>query len=426
LIRAGVARHVPSIRKLLGDGVDYLKYYNSRILASPNVELKATRAMLDDSRENLVDLSLGAPEIDPALATFRPLERKRLSGYPSVAGDADLRQAVAIKLHRENALQVDPEDEVLVTTGVSQAIGLVLDTFVDVGEKVALFDPSFFIYRLAAQNRRAKVSFIPSHTEEGLTRFDEKALAKTLRGARLLMINSPANPTGGVLDQEALERIAFWCRKRDVLIFSDEVYERFQYEGRPCSIGSLPDAHRRTITANSFSKSHGLAAIRVGYVAGYKHLIQPMIVSSLATAPFVSAAAQQCARHALEHPTSTFQPTLAKYRARRDLVARTLRTLELPFDPPGGAFYFWIHVQPKGCTGADFAARLLEEQQVRLLSGDASGPSGKGWIRLSYACGDRDLQEGLRRLTLFVAGTSPATIPMPTRRYVRPRQRRSA
>jgi aspartate/methionine/tyrosine aminotransferase len=403
LIKTGIAAHIPSIRALMGDGLAYLKYYNDRILGSPNVELRAAQTRLDELPFDAIDLSVGAPQCDErvvAAITASPPP----SGYPPVCGLRLLRHAIAKKLLCDNRVCVDPEHEVLVCNGVSQGIALALDTFVDRGDRVVVFDPCFFMYRLTAQNRGARLVEVATWLEAGHTVFRERDLARALRGAKLLFINSPANPTGGVLAPDTLERIAWWCKQFDVLIFSDEVYERFVYSGAHTSIAGFPIARPRTITANGFSKSHGLAAFRVGYVAGPRYLIQPMLVSKLATTPFVALASQQIALAALSQPPSDWEPTRQEYLGRRGLTAQRLARARLSYEMPAGAFYFWVPVRQVGYTGERFAATLLKDAGVIVMSGRLCGRSGRDHIRISFAGERSALEVGLDRVETFVAG----------------------
>lgn len=413
MIRAGVAQRVPSIRQLLGDGVRFLRYYNRRILGSPNVELKATQRLLDESPDDLVDLSLGAPSLDPNIARHIDPDALASSGYPPVSGLLALRNAIAAKLSKYNHLHVDPEWEILVCNGVSQGIGLMLDTFVDRGDLVALLDPSFFMYRLAAENRGARVVQIPTSLENGLTRVRDRDLSRSLRNTRVLFINSPANPTGGILAPETLERIAWWCQRRDVLIFSDEVYEHFSYEQAPISIGSFTAAKERTITANSFSKTFGMSAHRIGYLSGPRYLIQPMIVSFLATCPFVNMASQLMAIDAFNHLDHRAALVRAQFAARRDRMALELHRAGFPFQRPAGAFYFWLPVRPLGLSGLEAASQLMAEERVRVMPGHSSGRGGNDFIRISYAGETAVVEEGLRRLTRFVASLQRSTLSLP-------------
>lgn len=406
LIRTGIAQQIPSIQRVMGDGLPYLKYYNRRILGSPNVELKATQAMLDGIGEDVIDLTSGAP----VFRYRRPIPAPSDMGYPPVAGILPLREAIAEKLERDNGVSVDPEHQILVCNGVSQAIGLVLDTFVEPRGRIAVLDPSFFLYRLAAQNREMRVVHIPTRLKDGYVTLRDGDLKKALRKSTILFVNSPCNPTGGILSESTMDRITYWCRRYDVLLFADEVYERFVYDGRHCSIASLPEARNRTITANSFSKSYGMAGSRVGYVAGPRHLIQPMIVSYLASAPFVSTASQQEALRVLQGGQSWFSAELELLRNRRDRIASHLSAVGVDYEFPHGAFFFWVNVRRFGTDGASFATRLLEEQRVLVMRGESCGPSGRDHVRISFAGEDSQIREGMIRLGCHIAeryGGSP-------------------
>src|SRR5262249_48645103 len=151
------------------------------------------------------------------------------------------------------------------------------------------------LYSLAARTRRARVRWLPCRVEDGRLRFRLDHLARALRGTRLLIINSPANPTGGVISPDDLEQIAWWADRLDVLILSDEVFERFKHEGEVVSIGTLPKARRRTLTAGSVSKGHALASARVGWLAAYRHLLRPCFATAALRTPFVPTLSQQVA-----------------------------------------------------------------------------------------------------------------------------------
>jgi aspartate/methionine/tyrosine aminotransferase len=206
---------------------------------------------------------------------------------------------VADKLRADNGLSVRPDSEVLITAGALGAVHAALDAFVNPGHRVVLFDPASPLYPLAVRARRARVTWLHTWVEDGRTRFRADALARALRGARLLLLNSPANPTGGVLAPEDLEQIAWWAGRHDVLLLSDEAFERYHYDGAPTSLAALPRAARRTLTAGGVSQSHALAAARVGWLAGHRHLLRPCRAAAALRAPFVPTLSQQVALAAL-------------------------------------------------------------------------------------------------------------------------------
>lgn len=401
-IRTGIAQRIPAVKALVPEP-SYLRYYSDRILMAPNEPVRDMNNYLSRATPDCIDLSLGAPFEDglkPQLPSSEDLFAG--NGYPPSAGLPELRLAVANKLMRENAIDVDGRDEVAITNGVSQAIHIVLDTFVNPGDKIVMVDPTFLVYPLATQYHRARAAWVPSRIENGRTKLDGHRLERAMRGAKLVVVNSPSNPTGGVLEPETLERILSLARKHDSLVLSDEVYERFRYDGEHVSIASLPGARERTITVNSFSKSHAMAGCRIGYMAAIRYLMRPMAVHQFIATPFAPIASQRLALAALSEPPAKSRRVLEGYYARRQWMHRELCSMGLTCELPAGAFYFWVPIQQFGVTSIEFAHGLLASQKVLLMPGENFGPSGPHHIRISYAASQAKLEEGCRRLKCFL------------------------
>lgn len=402
LIRTGIAQKIPAVKALIPEPA-YLRYYSDRILMAPNEPVRDMNGYLAAATTDCIDLSLGAPSED-GLKPELPSSQVLFSnvGYPPSMGLLELRQAVAAKLARDNGIQVDGRDEVSITNGVSQAIHVVFDTFVNAGDKVALVDPTFLVYPLAAQYHRAHVAWVPSHMENGRTKLDSRQLERAMRGAKLVVVNSPSNPTGGVLEPETLERILGLARRFDVLVLSDEVYERFQYDGKHASIAAFSGGRERTITVNSFSKCYAMAGSRIGYVAAIRHLLRPMCVHQFIATPFAPMASQRLALAALSESPARARPVLDSYDARRQSVHGALHGMGMPCDLPAGAFYFWIPIDRFRMTSLEFAHAFLESERVLLMPGENFGPSGPRHVRISYAATQAKLDEGLSRLERFL------------------------
>ena len=407
LVRSGVARYLPSVRRLMDGGTAYLPYYSDRVLAAPHAGLQQAAALAEVHPPDVIDLSLGAPRFDlvPSGSTKLPADRR---GWPSPWGLPELRTAVAGALLTERALAVSPADEVLVTHGAAGAFSVAADAFLNPGARVVLFDPTSPLYPLALRHRRARVRWVPTTVEDGRLRFRFDHLERALRGARLLVLTSPANPTGGVLAAEDVEQIAWWAERFDVLLFDDESFERYRYEGEAPSIGTLARARRRTLTAGSVSKGHALAALRVGWLAGCRHLLRPCAAVGTLQAPFVPTLCQQIAAAALRQGDEAFRPLRAGFEARRRYGYERLQALGLKPAWPAGAFFFWVPVGQLGLTGRDFAEGLLRSKKVAVTPGDLFGPSGAAHVRLSYAAEDGRLREGLSRIGEFLRELHPA------------------
>jgi aspartate/methionine/tyrosine aminotransferase len=397
LIRSGLARWLPAVQRLTDGGGAFLHYYSDRVLAAPYAELRDAAALLEAPGPDGIDLSQGAPSFDlvPSGSTKLPADRR---GFPPPWGLAALREAVAQKLQADHRLAVNPADEVLITHGAAGAFSIALDTFVNPGDRIALFDPTSPMYHLALRQRRARVRWIPTWMEAGRTRFHLEHMIKALSRARLIVLASPANPTGGFIAPEDLEQIAWWADRRDLLIFDDQAFARYRYEGEPVSIGTLRRACRRTITAGSVSKGYALASTRVGWLAGHRHLVRPCALTGMLQTPFVATLCQQIALAALAQGDDIFASIRGEFDSRRRYAFERLQALGLQPAWPAGAFFFWVNVQQLGLSGRAFAERLLRTKKVLVTPGDHFGPSGPGHIRLSYAADDGRLREGLTRL----------------------------
>jgi aspartate/methionine/tyrosine aminotransferase len=401
LIRTGLAGWLPSVRRVSDGGMAFLHHYGNDVLCAPHGDLREMGEFQEIHGPDAVNLALGEPRFDlsPSLSTKLPADRR---GWPPFGGLPELREAVASKLRGDQNLSVNPAEEVLITTGLAGAFRIVVDSFVNQGDRVALFDPGSPLYRLVLRHRRARIRWIPTWTESGRLRFHMEPLVRALRRARLIVVNSPANPTGAVIAPEDLEQIAWWADRRDVLIFNDEVFERFIYEGNSLSIGTLPKAWRRTFTAGSVSKGHALAAARVGWLAGHRHLIRPCTLTAILNAAWPPTLCQQIALVALRQEEGAFAPIRKEFDSRRRYTLERLKAMGLKPVWPAGGFFVWLPIRELGLSGIVFARKLLQKKGVLVSPGEFFGPGGAGYVRISYATDDGRLREGLTRLAEFV------------------------
>jgi aminotransferase len=401
LIRTGLVRYLPGIHRLTEGGTEFLPFYSDRVLSAPRADLKRVASLLEQLPPDAIDLSQGTPRIDPVPSTSPrvPADRR---GWPPPWGLPELRGAVAEQLLIDSRLAASPADEVLITHGAAGAFHTVLDAFVNRGDRVVLFDPTSPLFPLVLRSRGIRINWIYSWVEEGRARFRLPELDRALRRARLLVLTQPGNPGGGFIAPEDLEQIAWWAERHGVLIYSDESFGRFHYEGERVSIGTLARARRRTLTAGSISKSHGLSSLRVGWVTGHRHLVRPCLLAAALNVPFVPTVCQQLALAALRQSSDAFEDILGEFSARRRYAFERLHGMGLQPSWPSGGFYFWVPVWDLGLNGQDFAARLLAEKKVQVTPGDLFGPSGVGHVRISYATEEGRLREGLLRLEEFV------------------------
>jgi aspartate/methionine/tyrosine aminotransferase len=405
LARTGLGRLLITTQQRTDGAGEFLRYYGDRVLAAPLDDLGRAADFYGVSAPDAIDLAHGVPPQTraavPEIRNTKPESRNSAWGLP------ELREAVADWLHADYHISVSPTEEVLITHGASGAFSTAVDAFLNPGNAVVLFDPCSPLFPMVLRQRRAKIRWVPTWADGGHVRFQLDPLARALRGAKLLVLADPANPTGGTFAPEDLEQIAWWANRHDVLILQDDSFARFQYDGDRQRLAAFPAAAKRTVTFGSVSKSHSLPALRVGWLAAHRHLARPCALTQTLTAPFVAPVCQHLALAALRTAPETFVPLLAQLRSRRQFVFERLRALGLSPLWPAGGFFFWLPVQPLGFTGSAFAGRLLRSKKVLLSPGDLYGPGGGGWLRLSYAGDEGRLLEGLSRLAEFLADVRP-------------------
>jgi aspartate/methionine/tyrosine aminotransferase len=255
---------------------------------------------------------------------------------------------------------------------------------------------------------------VATWTEEGRCRFLKDNFEKAMRGAKLLVLANPGNPTGGCLSDEDLEYIAWIAAAYDVLVYADESFGQFRYGDRGKSLGVQAGADRRILTAGSMTQEFGLGALRVGWLMGPRHLIRACGLMANLHAPFVPVVCQQAAVRAMAEPDTAFASTLDRLRGKRDYTIDRLRGMGLEPDRPAGGFFAWVPVAGLGLDGRAFAERLFREQQVQVGPGCAFGPGGSGHIRISFAADDGRLREGLARMEVFIERLKNPTPAAPT------------
>jgi aspartate/methionine/tyrosine aminotransferase len=409
LARTGVARWLPSVRRLADGSAAYLHHLSDRVLATPFADLQTAADFWEAPAGDAIDLALPAPRFDlaPSGSTKLPADRR---GYPALAGLPELRAAVAELLRAESNLDVNPADEVLITHGAAGAFHTVLDAFLRPGDRVVLFDPCSSLFSLSVKQRRARIRWVPTMVEEGRTRFPMEPFTRALPNAKLLVLANPSNPAGGTLAPEDVEQIVWWATKYDVLIYDDESFGRFRYEGETVSPATWPKGRGRTLTAGGVSKGYALASARVGWLAAHRHLLRPCLATAALNNPFVPTVCQQVALAALRQSDAAFAPILEEFAAKRRYAYERLQGLGFEPDWPAGGFFLWVPVARFGMTGREFAERFLHSKRVLVTPGELYGPSGAGHVRISYALDDGRLREGLTRLAEFVGeATTPVT-----------------
>lgn len=324
--------------------------------------------------------------------------------YTSNYGIPALRAAIAGKLRRGNGLTHVPGTEVLVTVGAAEAILCAVLAFAGPGDVLLYAGPSWL--NRAAVPRLAGAIPVPIPLRESASYQigkDDVRRHLTLR-TRLLVIASPHNPTGAVRSQATLRQLADLAIRRDLLVISDEIYEKIMYDGLAhVSLGSFPGMRERTITVNGFSKAYSMTGWRIGYAAAPQPIIQTMNRVHQYTVACACSFAQAGAVAALTGPQECVFAMVAEFRRRRDLMVPGISAVQgLSCIRPGGAFYAWVNTAGTGMTSEEFSLKLLETECVPGVPGTVFGASGEGYVRFSFSNSYENLAEAVRRLAHFL------------------------
>jgi aspartate/methionine/tyrosine aminotransferase len=369
-------------------------------------EAAARARALEATGRSVIHLEIGEPDFDTP-ANVREAAKRALDAgathYPPFAGIPDLRKAIADDAAARKGFPVDPAN-VFVTVGGKGVMVYALFAVVDPGDEVIVPDPGYPIYESITSFLGATPVPIPIRMEHDF-RLDVDELASLITPkTKMLVINSPANPTGGVLTRGDIERIAELAIRHDLVVLADEIYGRILYDGAEhVSIASLPGMPERTVVLDGFSKTFAMTGWRMGYAIVPPWLAQAYGQLIINTISGVATFAQHGAIEALRGPQAEVEAMVAEFRARRDLIVDGLNAIPgIRCLRPSGAFYVFPEISATGLTGAQLADRLLQETGVCVLAGTAFGGVGKSHVRVSYANSRENLTEALSRIRAFV------------------------
>ena len=364
-------------------------------------EVLARARALEAQGRRIVHLEIGEPDFETAPHISTAAKQALDEGYTHYGPSAGLmpaREAVARYVARTRGMDVSAE-QVVLTPGAKPILFFSLLAVVDPSDEVLLPDPGFPIYESVVAYLGARPVSLPLRMEREF-RFDPDDLRRRVSDrTKLIILNSPQNPTGGVLTPADLAAVAEIAIQRDLWVLSDEIYSRLLYEGEHHSIAALPGMAERTVVLDGFSKTYAMTGWRLGYgvapTALVPHLTRLQTNATSCTASFV----QMAGIEALEGPQDAVDAMLAEFRRRREVVVAGLNAVDgVTCLLPGGAFYAFPRVDVPGMTSKEVADSLLAEEGVALLAGTAFGAQGEGFLRLSFATSIEELEEGLARI----------------------------
>jgi aminotransferase len=377
---------------------------NPEVAAIPYGDRKRIKTVTE-ARADVVDLMSGNPDMEmPVFIRDRIKERvdsgpMRYTGY---WGAPELRQKLSVKLAAECGVRADPEEEILITHGVQEALYTLMRTVLRRGDEVLIPSPHYANYLLNSVACGAEPVFVSLREEEGFVPCIEDLERAITPKTRLLVFSNPNNPLGITWPDDTIEAIADLARARDLLVAVDEIYRDFAVPNPPTSIASLPGMKERTFTLQGFSKSYFMMGMRVGYVVGPKELIHHVKQLHYILLLCPSTIGQAAALAALDCPREQIEPLRQEFRDKLRLLYQGVMSIPgATCVPPSGTFYLFPNMRCFGMSSLDLTMKLIEEAGVATLPGTEFGSAGESYLRLSVISKREQVEEGIRRLKSF-------------------------
>ena len=354
---------------------------------------------------DVISLGIGEPDFDTPWhvreSTVFAIERGA-THYTSNLGYLELRQALVGYVQKKFGVGYNPENEVLVTVGVSEALDLALRAILNPGDEVLYHEPCYVSYRAVILFAHGVPLAVETRAEDKFRLTRAMLEAQVTPRTKVLMLNFPNNPTGAVMSRQDLEEIAAFARERDLLVITDEIYAELSYDGPHDSIASLPGMRERTLFLHGFSKAWAMTGYRLGYACGPAEWIDAMMKIHQYTMLCASSLGQKAAIEALAKPDADIGTMVDEYRRRRNFLVASFNEMGLACSRPAGAFYAFPNIAKFGLTAKEFALKLLEEERVAVVPGTAFGACGEGFVRCAYATNLEQIKEAMKRLQRFI------------------------
>ena len=356
--------------------------------------------------KDVISLGIGEPDFDTPWhvreSTVFALERGA-THYTSNFGYLDLRRALARYVGKTFAVEYNPENEVLITVGVSEALDLALRALINPGDEVLYHEPCYVSYRATILFAHGTPVEVETRADNGFRLTRAMLEAKVTPRTKVLMLNFPNNPTGAIMSRADLEDIAAFACERDLIVITDEIYGELTYDAPHTSIASLPGLRDRTIFLHGFSKAWAMTGFRLGYACGPAELIEAMMKIHQYTMLCASSLGQKAALEALARPATDVGEMVGEYRRRRNFIAGAFADMGLECHRPLGAFYAFPSIGRFGLPAREFALKLLHQERVAVVPGTAFGACGEGFVRCAYATSLDNIKEAMLRLKRFIA-----------------------
>ncbi|MAI19856.1 MAG: aromatic amino acid aminotransferase [Kiritimatiellaceae bacterium] len=357
------------------------------------------------TRKDVISLGIGEPDFVTPWhirdAAARALDRGQTS-YTSNMGLLSLRRSISRYVKQKSGVHYSPEDEVLITVGVSEGLDLAVRALVEPGDEVLYHEPSYVSYNPIVQFAYGVPVAVPTRKENGFRLTREELEAAVTPKSKLLLLNYPNNPTGAALSQQEVEDVAAFAIAHDLIVLTDEIYDELTYERDHFSIISVPGMRERTIYLHGFSKAWAMTGWRMGFTCAPPELTEAMMKIHQYTMLCAPILSQEAAREALEHCAEDVAHMKQEYMQRRNFMRASFKQMGIDCVEPAGAFYAFVDVSRFGLSAHQFALDLLEAENVAVVPGTAFGSCGEGFIRCSYATSMDRITLAMERMARFV------------------------
>ena len=355
--------------------------------------------------EGVVSLGVGEPDFVTAWgvreAAISSLEQG-FTSYTANAGLLELRQEISNYMKKQFKVEYSPEEEIIVTVGASQAIDIAMRAILDPGDEVIIIEPCFVSYLPMVELAGGVAVQVQTLKENDFKILPSQLEAVMTEKTKAIMLCSPNNPTGSMLNKNELKELAEIVEKHDLLVIADEIYGELVYDEEYASLPSIPGMRERTILVSGFSKTFAMTGWRLGFVCAPPEISDAMLKIhqyAMMCAPTMS---QYAALEALKNGRPDVEEMIKSYRRRRNYIVQSLNEIGLTCHMPGGAFYAFPSIESSGLSSQEFAEQLLKQEGVAVVPGDVFGESGEGHIRCSYASSIEQLQEAIKRMKRFM------------------------
>lgn len=384
--------------------IDYDKVLSSKI---KNMKPSGIRKFFDiaGTMEGVISLGVGEPDFSTPWvirkAAIQVLERKHIIYGPN-KGVLPLREAISQRIKKKHGVEYDPNNEVIVTVGGSEAIDLAVRGLLDPGDEVLVVEPCFVCYAPLVELMGGVAVPVPTRIENNFKLTVDDFRDKVTERTKMIILPFPNNPTGAIMTREDLEPIAEFLRDTNIIVLTDEIYSELTYGRKHFSIIELEGMRERTIYVNGFSKAYAMTGWRLGYVAAPAPIISQISKIhqyGIMCSPYIS---QNAAVEALMSCDTEVAKMVDEYNIRRRYLVKEFNRLGLTCFDPEGAFYVFPCIKSTGLTSEEFCERLLYESKVAAVPGSAFGSSGEGYMRISYAYSLKHLMEAMRRIEEFL------------------------